>query len=161
MQRNEIEELCTLLLQKSELLENYDDISVRLLTDDVDKLEHLLDVRNEFLLEFNKITPRIDAIVSRQSSDEQTILQAMLCYEAIEGSKDESFCEINRILHKMKALIDAINEKTKKTDKRFDEYRQGLMDELLKLNKSQQIIHYVGSASNSDILRGRRIDEKS
>ena len=161
MQKKDLEALCDLLEQKAEFLEKYDGLSVRLLIDDFDKLEHLLDVRQGFLLEFNALTPKIDALVQRQPPEERDLLKAMLHYQNAPGADAPEWEDVRRMLLKMKALIDAINEKTRQTDARFSQYKQELMGQLQHFSKGQKVASYVGSASHPELFNGRRMDEKS
>lgn len=160
MLKSDYEVLYNFLSQKVELLAKYDDISERLLIDDMDKIEHLLDVRNGFLLEFNKITPLIDQLVARQPKTEQAGLRSMLKYEGLDEADDKDLSEIKRILIEMKKYIDAINEKTKETTLRFDKYRHELLEGMQKLRKSKEVINFVGATSNTQLFRGKTFDAK-
>lgn len=160
MLNDDLQALCGFLEKKANLLEQYNGLSDRLLIDDFDKLEHLLDVRHEFLLEFNEITPQIDQIVARCSVSQQETLKSLLKYEKLDAP-DGAFPEIRPALKRMKALIDSINEKTRRTDERIRNYREGLMQELGKFSKGQRIASYVGAATSTDIFRGTHMDGKS
>ncbi len=163
MQKGDIEAICAVLEKRAFFLEQYDDISQRLLIDDVDEIEkfdRLLDVRQGFLLEFNRLKPELDKLMLDFSKEDQKTLQKLLKYEDLEDLKDDGFSRAREILLKTRALIASINEKTEKINKRLEDYREGLLENIVKLSQSQKVASFMESASNSDFLKGKNFDSK-
>jgi len=163
MQKGDIEAICAVLEKRASFLEQYDDISQRLLVDDIDEIEKfdkLLDVRQGFLLEFNRLKPELDKLLLDFPKEEQKILQRLLKYEGLEALKDDGFSKVRGILIKTRSLIASINEKTEKINQRLENYRNGLLESIAKLSQGQKVASFMESASNSDFLKGEKFDSK-
>ena len=160
MTQRDIDRLCILVDKKIEQLEKYDDISVRFLIDEIDKFKTLLEVRHTFLVEFNKLTPQIDRIIEAQSQDDQEVLKRMFTLKEFDHTEDAVWQELKQKLIKMKERIDSINEKTRKTEERFEAMKMELLSEMQKLKKSKQVIDFISSTTKTDLFRGKAMDQK-
>ena len=159
MENSDIVALCRLIDTKIKLLKSYEDITIRLITDDIEKLDMLIDVRQGLLENYNKATAEINSIVARQSSGVQEKLNAMLRYKEIDEAS-APFIDLNEKLLALKAVINSINQNEKTVSARLNGYRQDLINEMLKLNKSKKVIDYFDTTTNSDIFHGKEFDEK-
>ena len=70
------------------------------------------------------------------------------------------FIDLNEKLLALKAVINSINQNEKTVSARLNGYRQDLINEMLKLNKSKKVIDYFDTTTNSDIFHGKEFDEK-
>ena len=77
MENSDIVALSRLIDTKIKLLKSYEDITIRLITDDIEKLDMLIDVRQGLLEDYNKATAEINSIVARQSSGVREKLNAI------------------------------------------------------------------------------------
>ena len=159
MENSDIVALSRLIDTKIKLLKSYEDITIRLITDDIEKLDMLIDVRQGLLENYNKATAEINSIVARQSSGVQEKLNAMLRYKEIDEAS-APFIDLNEKLLALKAVINSINQNEKTVSARLNGYRQDLINEMLKLNKSKKVIDYFDTTTNSDIFHGKEFDEK-
>ena len=159
MENSDIVALSRLIDTKIKLLKSYEDITIRLITDDIEKLDMLIDVRQGLLEDYNKATAEINSIVARQSSGVREKLNAMLRYKEIDEAS-APFIDLNEKLLALKAVINSINQNEKTVSARLNGYRQDLINEMLKLNKSKKVIDYFDTTTNSDIFHGKEFDEK-
>ena len=159
MENSDIVALSRLIDTKIKLLKSYEDITIRLITDDIEKLDMLIDVRQGLLENYNKATAEINSIVARQSSGVREKLNAMLRYKEIDEAS-APFIDLNEKLLALKAVINSINQNEKTVSARLNGYRQDLINEMLKLNKSKKVIDYFDTTTNSDIFHGKEFDEK-
>ena len=159
MENSDIVALSRLIDTKIKLLKSYEDITIRLITDDIEKLDMLIDVRQGLLEDYNKATAEINSIVARQSSGVREKLNAMLRYKEIDEAS-APFIDLNEKLLALKAVINSINQNEKTVSARLNGYRQDLISEMLKLNKSKKVIDYFDTTTNSDIFHGKEFDEK-
>jgi len=159
MENSDTVALSRLIDTKIKLLKSYEDITIRLITDDIERLDMLIDVRQGLLEDYNKATAEINSIVARQSSGVREKLNAMLRYKEIDEAS-APFIDLNEKLLALKAVINSINQNEKTVSARLNGYRQDLINEMLKLNKSKKVIDYFDTTTNSDIFHGKEFDEK-
>lgn len=159
MNKSDIEALSNLLDKKILILENYDGITQRLLVDDINELDSVFNVRKGILDDYIKLNSEIESFVLKQSVSIQEKLKAMSrCVGLDEVNGD--FIVIREKFNKIKKTVDTIKSKDKEIGKRFNSYRQELIDGMLNLNKSKRVIDYMDSMTKSELFNGKAFDEK-
>ena len=151
--------LCNLIDKKLDLLEDYNGLTDRILIDDYDKLDNLLNIRQDALDGYIKNRLEIDSFILNQPTSEQTQLKEMLNFQRLANMTEE-YKGLEAKLKRVKTLTESIKEKDVKIGERFEEYRVQMMNEMLQLQKSKTVIDYVNSTSQSELFNGKSFDQK-
>ena len=159
MKKSDIESIYKLIEIKIKLLKSYEGITSRVITEDIEKVDTLLDTRQCILDDFNKASAQISSIVAQQALEAQGKLNAILRYKELD-EVDEALMGLKEKLLALKAVINAINIKEKAVFARMKDYKQELTEEMLRLNKSKRIIDYFDTTTKSDLFHGKEFDEK-
>ncbi len=143
MEMSYISKLVGILDEKILLLEKYDEITDRMSGSELDALAELIAERQLIIPKVDRKSAEIQEIVSNQLESVQTVLKEILSFKKINCN-----AIYNDLQNKAEALektLISISYKEKSVVTRFDTLKKNLEEEMLKSNKSRQVIDYCNA----------------
>jgi len=145
MKLKDISTLGDNLTEKIGLLVKYQNITEKMTDSDLDEIAKLIAERQLIIPEVDEKTAEILKIVEKQPKDVQLILKDLLSFK--KNNCDEKFIEIKNKANVLEETLISISHKEKKVVIRMDFLKKSLEEEMLKSNKSKQVIDYCNAFS--------------
>lgn len=140
------DDILSLMDKKIEQAERYREISNKMIYEDIDGVNEMLDRRQELITQIDGISAEIKAYVNSQSVEKRDILNNMLSFREV-GELSGELLELQEKLMRYKEVKKQINEADKKIYKHIKEMQNELAAEMVRYNRSKQVIDYFKTTS--------------
>lgn len=140
------DDILSLMDKKIEQAERYREISNKMIYEDIDGVNEMLDRRQELITQIDGISAEIKAYVNSQSVEKRDILNNMLSFREV-GELSGELLELQEKLMRYKEVKKQINEADKKIYKHIKEMQNELAAEMVRSNRSKQVIDYFKTTS--------------
>lgn len=143
MKSKYIAEIRNNLENKIKLLNEYEQITAKMVDADLEKITELIAQRQLLIKDIDKITSEINEIVDNQHKGLKTCLTEILSFEKIEC--DDALEGIKVLAEKLESILIEISHKEKDVVLRMDDLKKALELEMLQSNKGKQVMDYCNS----------------
>lgn len=143
MEMSYISKLVGILDEKILLLEKYNEITDRMSGSELDTLAELIAERQLIIPKVDGKSAEIQEIVSNQSESVQKLLKEILSFKKINCK--EPYTDLQTKAEELEKTLISISYKEKSVVTRFDILKKNLEEEMLKSNKSRQVIDYCNA----------------
>jgi hypothetical protein len=150
-----MEELIRLLNEKIQLLERYEQATLRLVYEDIYSFGDILSDRQILVPLYEKVNHSIKKAVATQPAEIRPELEAIIAGK----SESEIAPEAAMLIGKINTLHTNINKNDKLAFSRVKKEREDIVEKIESTQKSEQVIKYV-SASTYDVSRGAKFNQK-
>lgn len=140
------DDILSLMDKKIEQAERYREISNKMIYEDIDGVNEMLDRRQELITQIDGISAEIKAYVNSQSVEKRDVLNNMLSFREV-GELSGELLELQEKLMRYKEVKKQINEADKKIYKHIKEMQNELATEMARSNRSKQVIDYFKTTS--------------
>jgi hypothetical protein len=150
-----MEELIRLLNEKIQLLERYEQATLRLVYEDIYSFGDILNDRQILVPLYENVNNSIGKVVAAQPENIRPELEAIVSGK----SESEIAPEAAMLIGKINTLHTSINKNDKLAFSRVKKEREDIVEKIESTQKSEQVIKYV-SASTYDVSRGAKFNQK-
>ncbi len=140
------DDILSLMDKKIEQAERYREISNKMIYEDIDGVNEMLDRRQELITQIDGISAEIKAYVNSQSVEKRDVLNNMLSFREV-GELSGELLELQEKLMRYKEVKKQINEADRKIYKHIKEMQNELAAEMVRSNRSKQVIDYFKTTS--------------
>lgn len=140
------DDILSLMDKKIEQAERYREISNKMIYEDIDGVNEMLDRRQELITQIDGISAEIKAYVNSQSVEKRDVLNNMLSFREV-GELSGEMLELQEKLMRYKEVKKQINEADRKIYKHIKEMQNELAAEMVRSNRSKQVIDYFKTTS--------------
>ena len=140
------DDILSLMDKKIEQAERYREISNKMIYEDIDGVNEMLDRRQELITQIDGISAEIKAYVNSQSVEKRDVLNNMLLFREV-GELSGELLELQEKLMRYKEVKKQINEADRKIYKHIKEMQNELAAEMVRSNRSKQVIDYFKTTS--------------
>ena len=140
------DDILSLMDKKIEQAERYREISNKMIYEDIDGVNEMLDRRQELITQIDGISAEIKAYVNSQSVEKRDVLNNMLSFREV-GELSGELLELQEKLMRYKEVKKQINEADRKIYKHIKEMKNELAAEMVRSNRSKQVIDYFKTTS--------------
>ena len=140
------DDILSLMDKKIEQAERYREISNKMIYEDIDGVNEMLDRRQELITQIDGISAEIKAYVNSQSVEKRDVLNNMLSFREV-GELSGEMLELQEKLMRYKKVKKQINEADRKIYKHIKEMQNELAAEMVRSNRSKQVIDYFKTTS--------------
>lgn len=140
------DDILSLMDKKIEQAERYREISNKMIYEDIDGVNEMLDRRQELITQIDGISAEIKAYVNSQSVEKRDVLNNMLSFREV-GELSGELLELQEKLMRYKEVKKQINEADRKICKHIKEMQNELAAEMVRSNRSKQVIDYFKTTS--------------
>ncbi len=137
-------------------LERYNEVTVEIISKDIDEVGELIDERQKIISDMDGISLDIKKFVNEQSIERRDRLNALLRFEDI-GELNGDMLELQDKIRRVKALREEIIENDKKAFGRIKKEHDELKEKLESAAKSKQVVDYF-SQSAVDVTKGSKLN---
>jgi len=135
------DDILGLMDKKIEQAERYREISCKMIYEDIDGVNEMLDRRQELITQIDGISAEIKAYVNSQSVEKRDILNNMFSFREV-GELSGELLALQEKIMRYKEVKKQINEADKKIYKHIKEMQNELAAEMVRSNRSKQVIDY-------------------
>ena len=140
------DDILSLMDKKIEQAERYREISNKMIYEDIDGVNEMLDRRQELITQIDGISAEIKAYVNSQSVEKRDVLNNLLLFREV-GELSGELLELQEKLMRYKEVKKQINEADRKIYKHIKEMQNELAAEMVRSNRSKQVIDYFKTTS--------------
>lgn len=151
------DKLLSLADKKIEQMEHFNDITSKIIYEDIDGVGELIENRQEIITALDGISAEMRQYVSEQSIDRQMAINKVLQSEDINNLTGE-LLELQGKIKVMAELKDEINRNDKKAVDRLKQLRDEAYEGLKNSMKSKQTINYYSPNSGGALLNGSKLN---
>ena len=148
--------LISLVNKKIEQLERYNEITSRMIYEDVEGVGELIDKRQDIITALDGVSVDIKKFVSEQAIDHQSTLNKLLKFEDINGLTGD-LVDLQKKIKESKKLVDTINKNDKLAYDRIKKMRDDIVVEMANSQKSKKVVDYL-SQTATDLSKGRMLN---
>ena len=148
--------LISLVNKKIEQLERYNEITSRMIYEDVEGVGELIDKRQDIITALDGVSVDIKKFVSEQAIDHQSTLNKLLKFEDINGLTGD-LVDLQKKIKESKKLVDTINKNDKLAYDRIKKMRDDIVVEMANSQKSKKVVDYL-SQTATDLYKGRMLN---
>jgi hypothetical protein len=150
-----MEELTRLLNEKIQILERYEQATLRMVYEDIYSFGDILSDRQILVPLYENVNRGIAKFIAALPSDIRPELEAI-----IAGQTESKIApEAALLMGKINVLHANIEKNDKLAFSRVQKEREGIIEKIESTQKSEQVIKYV-SASTYDVSRGAKFNQK-
>jgi hypothetical protein len=148
--------LIGLINKKIEQLERYNEITSRMIYEDIEGVGELIEQRQDIITSLDGVSVEIKKFVSEQSIEHQNTLNKILKFEDINGLTGD-LQELQKKIKESKKLVDVINKNDKLAYDRLKKMRDDIIVKMENSQKSKKIVNYL-SQTATDLSKGERLN---
>ncbi|MGN0695996.1 MAG: hypothetical protein ACI4J5_04430 [Oscillospiraceae bacterium] len=149
--------LLSLADKKIEQMEHFNDITSKIIYEDIDGVGELIENRQEIITALDGISAEMRQYVSEQSIDRQTAINKVLQSEDINNLTDE-LIELQGKIKIMTKLREEIKRNDRAAADRLKMLRDEAYEGLKKSMKSKQTINYYSPNSGGNLSNGSKLN---
>lgn len=151
------DKLLSLADKKIEQMEHFNDITSKIIYEDIDGVGELIENRQEIITALDGISAEMRQYVSEQSIERQLVINKVLQSEDIYDLNGE-LLELQGKIKIMAELKAEITRNDKKAVDRLKKLRDEAYEGLKKSMKSKQTINYYSPISGGELLNGSKLN---
>ncbi len=148
--------LLGLVDQKIEQLRHYNDITSRIIYEDIDGVGDLIRQRQDIVTAVDGISMEMRSLINTQSIERKDTINALLSFKEIEGLSG-SMLELSKKIDELKELTDSIKKNDRLAIQRLERMRDETYEEMTKTAKSKKVVNYFG-ATAVDVNKGSKLN---
>lgn len=146
-----------LMNSKISQLERYNELTLKIIYDDIDEVENILDERQDLITTIDGISLEIKQIVSEQSIERREMLDKM--FEDKENTAEyPDFAVLQTQIKRAAELTDSIIKNDKRAFNRIKRERDEAKEHLENAAKGKQVADYFSSSSAADVTKGSKLN---
>ncbi|MCI5751241.1 MAG: hypothetical protein SOU50_09795 [Oscillospiraceae bacterium] len=149
--------LLSLADKKIEQMEHFNDITSKIIYEDIDGVGELIENRQEIITALDGISAEMRQYVSEQSIERQTAINKVLQSEDINNLTDE-LIELQGKIKIMTGLREEIKRNDKAAVDRLKMLRDEAYEGLKKSMKNKQTINYYAPNSGGNLSNGSKLN---
>lgn len=149
--------LLSLADKKIEQMEHFNDITSKIIYEDIDGVGELIEKRQEIITALDGISAEMRQYVSEQSIERQTAINKVLQSEDINNLTDE-LIELQGKIKIMTGLREEIKRNDKAAVDRLKMLRDEAYEGLKKSMKNKQTINYYAPNSGGNLSNGSKLN---
>ncbi|MDR0992073.1 MAG: hypothetical protein LBL87_04130 [Ruminococcus sp.] len=151
-----MEELIPLLNEKIQILECYEQATLRMVYEDIYSFGDILSDRQLLVPRYEDINRSIDKAIAALPEDIRAEVQALITHGKTES---EALSEAALLIGRSDKLLESITKNDKLAVSRVKKEREEIIGKIEGTQKSEQVIKYV-SANAYDTSRGAKFNQK-
>jgi hypothetical protein len=151
-----MEELTPLLNEKIQILERYEQATLRMVYEDIYSFGDILSDRGLLVPLYEEVGRSIKKAVAALPEEQKAEAEALISGEKTES---ESLPGVAILTSKISKLMQSISKNDKLAVSRVKKEREDIIGKIEKTQKSEPVIKYV-SASSYDVARGAKFNQK-
>lgn len=151
------DKLLSLADKKIGQMEHFNEITSKMIYEDIDGVGELIENRQEIITALDGISAEMRQYVSEQSIDRQAVINKVLQSEDINNLTGE-LLELQGKIKIMAELKAEINRNDKKAADRLKKLRDEAYEGLKNSVKGKQTINYYSPNSGGDLLNGSKLN---
>ncbi len=148
--------LLGLVDKKIEQLRHYNEITSRIIYEDIDGVGELIEKRQQIVTAVDGISMEMRSLINKQSIERKDTINALLCFEEISGLSG-SMLELSEKIKELKEVTEAVRKNDKMAVEKLEGMRDELYAELTKSAKGKKVVNYFG-ATAVDIKKGSKFN---
>lgn len=148
--------LLGLVDKKIEQLRHYNEITSRIIYEDIDGVGDLIEKRQEIVTAVDGISMEMRSLINEQSIERKDTINALLCFEEISGLSG-AMLELSDKIRELKKVTEDVKKTDKMAVERLEGMRDELYGELTKSAKGKKVVNYFG-ATAVDINKGSKFN---
>lgn len=148
--------LLSLVDRKIREMERYSEITNRMLYEDIDGVEELVEERQSIITAMDGISVDIKQFISEQSMEHQDKLNRLMKFEDIGGLNGE-LLELQEKIGHIRELREKILQDDAAAFDRLGKMRDEMRDNLEKSVKGKQVINYF-SKTSINVNKGKKLN---
>lgn len=148
--------LLVLVDKKIEQLRHYNDITSRIIYEDIDGVGELIEKRQEIVTQVDGISMEMRQLINSQSIERKDTINALFCFEEISGLSG-SMLKLSEKIKELKELTEDVKKNDRIAVERLEGMRDELYSELTKSAKGKKVVNYFG-ATAVDVNKGRKFN---
>lgn len=148
--------LLGLVDKKIEQLRHYNDITSRIIYEDIDGVGDLIRQRQDIVTAVDGISMEMRSLINAQSIERKDTINALLSFKEIEGLSG-SMLELSKKIGELKELTDSIKKNDKLAIQRLEQMRDETYEKMTKTAKSKKVVNYFG-ATAVDVNKGSKLN---
>lgn len=151
------DKLLSLADKKIEQMEHFNDITSKIIYEDIDGVGELVENRQEIITALDGISAEMRQYVSEQSIERQMVINKVLQSEDINNLTGE-LLELQGKIKIMTKLREEIKRNDKIAVDRLKKLRDEAYEELKKSVKNKQTINYYSPNSGGNLSNGNKLN---
>lgn len=148
--------LLGLVDKKIEQLRHYNDITSRIIYEDIDGVGDLIRQRQDIVTAVDGISMEMRSLINAQSIERKDTINALLSFREIEGLSG-SMLELSEKIGELKELTDSIKKNDRLAIQRLEQMRDETYEKMTKTAKSKKVVNYFG-ATAVDVNKGSKLN---
>ncbi|MGN0666989.1 MAG: hypothetical protein ACI4KF_10745 [Huintestinicola sp.] len=148
--------LLDLIDEKIEHLKRYNDITSRMIYEDIDGVGDLIAKRQEIITAVDGISVEMRKLVSEQSIERRDTINRILSFEEISDLSGE-LNDLQNKIGEIRRLSDIIKQNDRIAVQRFMDMRDEVYDEMTKAAQGKRVVNYFG-ATAIDVNKGSKLN---
>ena len=148
--------LLGLVDKKIEQLRHYNDITSRIIYEDIDGVGDLIRQRQDIVTAVDGISMEMRSLINTQSIERKDTINALLSFKEIEGLSG-SMLELSKKIDELKELTDSIKKNDRLAIQRLERMRDETYEVMTKTTKSKKVVNYFG-ATAVDVNKGSKLN---
>ncbi|MCL2053911.1 MAG: hypothetical protein FWG90_05660 [Oscillospiraceae bacterium] len=142
--------------KKIKQLEQFNEVTSRMLYEDIGEMDNLLDERDEIVRNVDGISLDIKQYVNELPIELQSKIKAIFYSQKINDLSGELLA-LQEKLRQQERLVSVIKEADKKAYSRLKAMQNDLLEEMTELNKTKQVANYF-SQTGIDLSKGAKLN---
>ena len=148
--------LLGLVDKKIEQLRHYNDITSRIIYEDIDGVGDLIRQRQDIVTAVDGISMEMRSLINAQSIERKDTINALLSFKEIEGLSG-SMLELSKKIDELKELTDSIKKNDKLAIQRLERMRDETSADMTTTATSKPVVNYFG-ATAVDVNKGSKLN---
>ena len=142
--------------KKIEQLRHYNEITSRIIYEDIDGVGELIEKRQEIVTAVDGISMEMRSLINAQSIERKDTINSMLDFKEVTGLTGPML-ELSEKIRELKELTETIKKNDKMAVERLEGMRDELYAELTKSAKGKKVVNYFG-ATAVDVNKGSKFN---
>ena len=148
--------LLELVDKKIDQLRHYNDITSRIIYEDIDGVGDLIRQRQDIVTAVDGISMEMRSLINSRSIERKDTINALLSFKEIDGLTG-SMLELSEKIGELKKLTDSIKQNDKLAIQRLEQLRDETYAEMTRTAKSKKVVNYFG-ATAVDVNKGSKLN---
>ena len=142
---------------KIEQLRHYNEITSRIIYEDIDGVGELIERRQEIVTAVDGISMEMKALINQQSIGRKDTINALLGFEEISGLTG-AMAELAEKIAKLRKVTDEAIANERAAQEKLTKVRDEIYSELSKSAKGKKLVNYFG-ATAVDVTKGSKFNQ--
>ncbi len=142
---------------KIEQLRHYNEITSRIIYEDIDGVGELIERRQEIVTAVDGISMEMKALINQQSIERKDTINALLSFEEISGLTG-AMAELAEKIAKLRKVTDEAIANERAAQEKLTKVRDEIYSELSKSAKGKKLVNYFG-ATAVDVTKGSKFNQ--